>query len=538
MNDFKHNNYNVLARKALITAALLTVFLLAACVNSTPIETIPSPTPAQPPTHTAIPEPTQVQKAPPRAPATHNINHTMPNERLLEYEIFLATNAEREKRGLTPLYLDEKLSAVAQGHSKDMLRRDFFDYVNPEGEDATARAERHNIPTPLGIGENIASIPYDDMCSDKRLGFSGYCFVELWTDSVVTRSSIIDENYGVIGIGVACSDTECYATQNFNVVVGKGGLFDERLLEYEIFLATNAEREKRGLTSLYLDEKLSAVAQDHSRDMLQRDFFDHTNPDGEDATARAERLDIPTKLTLLDGLFIYGIGENIALLHYDGMCSDIHPGFSGYCFVDLWMDSPGHRAAILDEDYGVIGIGVACSDTACYATQNFRAGGEGVLPGNNEDRIVWTSDDDPHTIIITHEDRRVILGDDQDPSTHIITDEDRIVVGSDDDPQTYIITDEDRQVIWGDDDDPQTYIITDKDRKIISGDYEDPHTHIITDKGRSVFTSDYDPQTHIVTNDDNTIWTGDEDPQTIIITDENKDVSYDISGREITYTVR
>ena len=156
-------------------------------------------------------------------------------------------------------------------------------------------------------------------------------------------------------------------------------LKEEALLVQEIFTATNQERQQRGLPPLYLDEQLSAVARAHSQDMLSRMFFNHTNPDGENATARTERHALPTSFSLLNGSAFSGIGENLIFVTDDGFCSEQHPEFSGDCFVDLWMDSDGHRMNILQESYGVIGIGVVCTDIACYATQNFRAGGENVL---------------------------------------------------------------------------------------------------------------------------------------------------------------
>lgn len=40
--------------------------------------------------------------------------------------------------------------------------------------------------------------------------------------------------------------------------------------------------------------------------------------------------------------------------------------------VDSWMNSPGHRANILNPDYDRAGIGVAVdAEEAVYATQNF-----------------------------------------------------------------------------------------------------------------------------------------------------------------------
>ena len=58
----------------------------------------------------------------------------------------------------------------------------------------------------------------------------------------------------------------------------------------------NAERAKQGLSALTLDQNLSAVAAAHSKDMAQRNFFSHTNPDGQ---SPFDRIIKPQRKTLL-----------------------------------------------------------------------------------------------------------------------------------------------------------------------------------------------------------------------------------------------
>ena len=214
---------------------------------------------------------------------------------------------------------------------------------------------------------------------------------------------------------------------------------DEDMLVYHIFLATNNLRQERGLEPLYLDANLSLLAKEHSQDMLNRSFFNHTNPDGEDATARAERHGFPTMFINLESVGFSGIGENIAFVVIDKFCSEAHPVFSGDCFVDLWFASEGHRENLLNPHYRVIGVGTACSETGCFATQNFRVGGEEIL---YNDKNLFRYDDVtiltprstmakfspfPGGLILQLEENTTIWSNKQDPATVIITDNQRTV---------------------------------------------------------------------------------------------------------------
>ncbi|MDA1062226.1 MAG: CAP domain-containing protein [Chloroflexi bacterium] len=99
----------------------------------------------------------------------------------------------------------------------------------------------------------------------------------------------------------------------------------------------NAERVRAGLGALRLDPQMSAVARAHSRDMTDRRYFGHTNPDGDSPFDRMRAADIP----------FGAAAENIA-------------GSSG---VDrahgMLMNSSGHRSNILGGDFTRIGVGIA-----------------------------------------------------------------------------------------------------------------------------------------------------------------------------------
>ncbi len=111
-----------------------------------------------------------------------------------------------------------------------------------------------------------------------------------------------------------------------------------------------------GLTSmsrpaLALNAALNAAADRHSRDMLNRDFFAHNNPDGIDPFERMRRA----------GYTFIAAGENLAWKGTTGplgeaqFVEDLHVSL----FVDTGIAGRGHRVTMLSENFREVGIGIA-----------------------------------------------------------------------------------------------------------------------------------------------------------------------------------
>ena len=112
---------------------------------------------------------------------------------------------------------------------------------------------------------------------------------------------------------------------------GPVGADEERMLEM-----INAERIKQGLAPLAMDSALRAVARDYARDLLKRGYFSHTSKEGLSPFDRMRNAQI-----------IYGLaGENLALAP---TLEQAHEGL---------IQSPGHRANILNPGFRKLGIGV------------------------------------------------------------------------------------------------------------------------------------------------------------------------------------
>jgi len=100
-------------------------------------------------------------------------------------------NAHRVSVGCRVLVWSAEVAAVAQAHSADMARRDFFDHINPDGKTPFDRLRRAGIPY-SAAAENIAY----GTASAKRV-------LELWLKSAGHRANIENCRYTHHGVGLS-----------------------------------------------------------------------------------------------------------------------------------------------------------------------------------------------------------------------------------------------------------------------------------------------------------------------------------------------
>jgi uncharacterized protein YkwD len=104
----------------------------------------------------------------------------------------------------------------------------------------------------------------------------------------------------------------------------------------EVIDLVNRERATAGCPALVANDTLMSIAQAHSHDMASNNFFAHTGSDGRTTFQR-----------MSDAGYLYRrAAENVAA-----------GTFSAAETIALWMDSPGHRANILNCDLREIGVG-------------------------------------------------------------------------------------------------------------------------------------------------------------------------------------
>jgi uncharacterized protein YkwD len=122
-------------------------------------------------------------------------------------------------------------------------------------------------------------------------------------------------------------------------------------LEARMLELVNGERVAAGLRPLAADPDLTQVARQHSADMFARSYFAHESPEGRDPFERMREANVRFILA----------GENLAL------APTLHIAHTGL------MNSPGHRANILQRGFGRVGIGIMDGGIhGLMVTQDFR----------------------------------------------------------------------------------------------------------------------------------------------------------------------
>ncbi|AGK98730.1 SafA/ExsA family spore coat assembly protein [Clostridium pasteurianum] len=126
---------------------------------------------------------------------------------------------------------------------------------------------------------------------------------------------------------------------------------DTKAAEAEVIRLVNIQRSKNGLQPLTTNWQVGRVARYKSQDMINKHYFSHTSP----------TYGSPFNMMETFGIKFSAAGENIAM----GQRTPAE-------VVNAWMNSPGHRANILNPSYTQIGVGLAKdSNGTCYWTQMF-----------------------------------------------------------------------------------------------------------------------------------------------------------------------
>jgi uncharacterized protein YkwD len=105
--------------------------------------------------------------------------------------------------------------------------------------------------------------------------------------------------------------------------------------ERAVIRNVNAFRAGYGLPRVRPSRPLSRAADTHSRDMVERSFFAHESSDGTPFSLRVRRY-----ASALE------VGEALAALSQDGAVA----------VVDMWVNSPPHRAILLGGNFRRIGV--------------------------------------------------------------------------------------------------------------------------------------------------------------------------------------
>ncbi len=114
--------------------------------------------------------------------------------------------------------------------------------------------------------------------------------------------------------------------------------FSSAISEENIVALTNQTRLNYGLNELKFSSVLALAAQEKANDMAEKGYFAHTSPDGR----------LPWDFMKAQGYDYIMAGENLAVNFVEAETVST-----------AWMNSPTHKANIVNKNYEEIGIGIA-----------------------------------------------------------------------------------------------------------------------------------------------------------------------------------
>jgi uncharacterized protein YkwD len=124
----------------------------------------------------------------------------MKNEKNIQHIISLV-NQHREKTGLKPLIIEDKLTSAANIRAKELAEK--FSHTRSNGQNFSTALRDFGISY-RGAGENIAQGP--KTASDV---------MDLWMNSINHRDNVLNQDFDKIGIGHYESLGKSYWVQIF-----------------------------------------------------------------------------------------------------------------------------------------------------------------------------------------------------------------------------------------------------------------------------------------------------------------------------------
>ena len=217
-----------------------------------------------------------------------------------------------------------------------------------EDQKANTKVKAKNSLKQCGarIGRRFLLLICDTIKTMKRL-FSATLFVLLILSGYIFRDNFVRVYQRLMGVPettrtVTAKDAIQEIEKKISLPSPLRAVHDAPqsfLSEKGVIAWTNsARRNNGGLSGLTNNDLLRAAATAKVDDMFQRQYFEHVSPSGAG----------PADLAKDAGYEYIAIGENLALGNFE----------NDEVLVTAWMNSPGHRANILNATYTEIGVAV------------------------------------------------------------------------------------------------------------------------------------------------------------------------------------
>ncbi|MEI3606746.1 CAP domain-containing protein [Pseudogracilibacillus sp. SE30717A] len=270
---------------------------------------------------------------------------------------------EPVRKDLTPygytwwIYTDEQTNVVQFGIENDRVQTIFATGEGIESDPFTLGMNydeiekkfpfKNKVTYQTGLSFYSFLLNETDLKMNPLIKLSEEMFAQLYFDTFTNELS---------SIRILTGDT--LLKQRFYEMEYRGSLPEDQNLsdkdwkkieegmEKQIFELTNIYRHRHDISPLIKDDQVSEVAFLHSKDMYEHNYFSHYGQDGSGLKERLEKKEV----------YYLSAGENIAAQHTDAPAA-----------MEGWLNSEGHREALLNDSYTHLGVGVH----RFYYTQNF-----------------------------------------------------------------------------------------------------------------------------------------------------------------------
>lgn len=259
--------------------------------------------------------------------------HSAPKKNIL-----MALNTERRKKGLPALQYEPGLDAAASIRAAELVKK--YSGDRPDGSNA------------LKLFETYAASLSSYSQTYGKSASSPEAFAAGWEKKIAAPKAL-EKKYAGVGIGLSVKNDTLYWCL---VAVEPRAFHTNAELETfrkEVLRLTNTERAKQGLAAFKTHASLDKVGDARAGEIIRFYSGEHLRPDKRKWSTILSEYSISWKVC----------GENIA-----------HGQKTPEAVVTSWMNSPGHRANILNKNYTHLGVGARVTTGGhIYWSQNFVA---------------------------------------------------------------------------------------------------------------------------------------------------------------------
>lgn len=251
-------------------------------------------------------------------------------------------NRARDRRGVAPVRLNDRLSRAAAAHAEDMIRRGYFDHVAPDGRTPGDRLE-HAAYDYIKYGENLAA----GQGSPREA-------VEGWDGSPGHARTMYDPDFDEVGLAYRLGPIDQGSQMSFHVwvsVYGRsiGAPLHRSDAVVDLWEGISDRRAASGGPPVRLSPELTLIAEEMADDMIRSGYLD---------------IDPPTGGPTLEDR-VSEVSER-----YRSLRAVTTAGQSGAAELLAKLDANGYDPGAHNRDYGDIGIayrfGPATVDGADY----------------------------------------------------------------------------------------------------------------------------------------------------------------------------